>query len=130
MVAAMLSTVTSIYICYLNFDAWKLHGMSFAWACGFRLDNAFTVIPGMLALMTLFYLGPLVTYLMLLSVSRHYEVGYDGSLRERSKPVSMLTCFWKLLMRYAAYEFMAFTSSYSLTHLILLVSLISQSYYH
>ena len=101
MVAAVLSTVTSIYVCYINFQAWNLPGIPFAWACGFRVDNALTVVPAMCALMTLFYLGPLVAYLMLLSISRHYEVGYDGSLRERVKPVSMGLCFWKLLMRCA-----------------------------
>jgi hypothetical protein len=99
--AAVLSTVSSVAICYVNFATWKFPpGVTFAMACGFRVDNVATALPATVVLMALFYLGPLVASTMLVFVSRRYAVGGDGSLRVRDRPLPLLTSLWGHLARY------------------------------
>ena len=99
--AAVLSTASSVALCYVNFADWKLPpGVTFALACGFRVDNAATAVSATVALMALFYLGPLAASTLLVSISCRYAVGFDGSLRQRDRPLSLLTSLRGHLARY------------------------------
>ena len=87
--AATLATLASVPACYFAigslirppYEAVGAYDLrSFLIIIGFRVDSAMQCTVVAIALMTIFYMGPIVTYLLYFATSCRYDIRYDGHL--------------------------------------------------
>lgn len=84
MLAAASSTILSGIMCYFCFQSWKFPlGVTFLEACGMRLDTSLAAIYAACMLMSIFYLGPVVTTSVYLYASYFYGVDGSGNIGEK-----------------------------------------------
>lgn len=104
MFAASASTILSGIMCYFCFQSWNFPiGITFFEACGMRMDTALEAIYSSCLLMSIFYLGPLVTSSVYLYVSYYHGVDSSGNIGEKKgkeRFSSFLAYVWDLNLRY------------------------------
>lgn len=108
MFAASASTILSGIMCYFCFQSWNFPiGITFFEACGVRLDTSFEAIYSSCLLMSIFYLGPLVTSSIYLYVSYYHGVDSSGNIGEKKgkeRFSNFLAYVWDLNLRYLLYQ--------------------------
>ena len=84
MLAAASSTILSGIMCYFCFQSWNFPlSVTFLEACGIRLDTSLAAIYASCMLMSIFYLGPVVTTSVYLYASYFYGVDGSGNIGEK-----------------------------------------------
>mmetsp|Transcript_22058 Transcript_22058/g.21308 ORF Transcript_22058/g.21308 Transcript_22058/m.21308 type:complete len:413 (-) Transcript_22058:266-1504(-) len=82
MLAASSSTVISTLICNQFFEFWNFPtDIDFLQACGIRLDSAFNVVSVTCLLMSIFYMGPLLSSFIYFHLSFPQGVNQEGMIR-------------------------------------------------
>lgn len=101
--AASLSTIISGLVLSVSFKSWNFPtGFTFLQACGMRLDTASVSISTTCLLMSIFYLGPLVSSSVYLYVSYFYGVDDYGNIGEKkgkSRNANVISYLWNICMR-------------------------------
>lgn len=104
MLAASSSTLISCLICHRFYESWKFPtDIDFFQACGMRLDNAFNVVSVTCLLMSIFYMGPLLSSMIYFHTSYRQGVNEEGvvrELRKDGKEISLLKYFLKTIKSY------------------------------
>jgi membrane protease YdiL (CAAX protease family) len=82
MLAASSSTIISCLISYQFYESWKFPtDINFFQACGIRLDGAFNVVSVTCLLMSIFYMGPLLSSFIYFHISFPQGVNGEGMIR-------------------------------------------------
>lgn len=104
--AASLSTIISGLTLSVSFRSWNFPtGFTFLEACGMRLDTAYASISTTCLLMSIFYLGPLVSSSIFLYVSYFHGVddyGNVGEKKGKNRSANIISFLWNICIRYVA----------------------------